>query len=228
MSTEEFVDVVSAVTALLGVLVWPVVLLFALVRFGPAIGTFLANLREFAVKGPGFEATATRSLEVAAALGGAVAANSNDTDEQGIRAPNGQARDVANLVAAMVTPSSIERAREKTILWVDDHPENNRREREAFAAMGFRLVLSTSTEDALDRVSERPFDAIISDMGRTGDSSAGYALLDALRERGERTPFFIYAGSNRHAAEARQRGAQGSTNRPDELLRMVTSSVTMN
>ena len=72
MDVDEFVAILGAVADVMGVIIWPAVLVFALVRFGPAIGNFLANLRELAVKGPGFEATATRSIEVAAALGVAI------------------------------------------------------------------------------------------------------------------------------------------------------------
>ena len=124
-----------------------------------------------------------------------------------------------------MTPTVVRRAHEATVLWVDDNPANNRMERDAFALMGFRFTLSQSTEDALARLGERRFDAIITDMGRSGDGSAGYTLLDAVRQQGDQTPFFIYAGSNRHKDEAMRRGAQGSTNRADELLQMVASTL---
>ncbi len=117
--------------------------------------------------------------------------------------------------------------REKTVLWVDDRPENNVFERQALESFGVRFVLSTSTEDALKRIGEGTFDAIISDMGRPPDARAGYTLLEALRGKGSRTPFIIYAGSRapEHIAEARLKGAQGTTNRPDELFEMVLDAV---
>jgi hypothetical protein len=48
-----------------------------------------------------------------------------------------------------------------------------------------------------------------------------------MRQRGLRTPFIIYAGSNapEHKAEARQHGAIGSTNRADELFELVLNAV---
>jgi hypothetical protein len=51
-------------------------------------------------------------------------------------------------------------------------------------------------------------------------------LLDKLRQTGNQTPFFIYAGSNapEHKAEALKRGAQGSTNSAKELFEMVTDA----
>ena len=42
-----------------------------------------------------------------------------------------------------------------------------------------------------------------------------------------RTPFFIYAGSNlpEHRKLAAQHGAQGTTNRPQELFELVTAAL---
>jgi CheY-like chemotaxis protein len=110
------------------------------------------------------------------------------------------------------------------ILWVDDRPHNNNYERGALESIGFRFVLALSTNEALQILSRQQFAAIISDMGRNEGPREGYALLDALRSRGDRTPFFIYAGSNapKHKREAIVRGAQGSTNDPQELFELVT------
>lgn len=118
-------------------------------------------------------------------------------------------------------------ARNRVVLWIDDRPANNVHERAALAAFGVSLVLSTSTEDALDRLEQERFGAIISDMGRPPDSRAGYTLLDAVRSRGLKTPFIIYAAGTRpeHITEARNRGALGTTNRPDELFRMVLQAI---
>jgi len=65
---------------------------------------------------------------------------------------------------------------------------------------------------------------IISDMGRGPDRRAGYTLLEALRSRGNETPFIIYTGESNPQLqdEARDKGAQGLTNRPDELFQLVT------
>lgn len=112
----------------------------------------------------------------------------------------------------------------KHILWVDDRPDNNIYERRAFEAMGFRFTLALSTREALDILSGTRFCTVISDMGRKEGPREGYALLDAIRENGDETPFFIYAGSNalKHKREAEMHGAQGSTNDPQELFSMVT------
>lgn len=52
------------------------------------------------------------------------------------------------------------------ILWVDDRPENNTYERQAFEAMGIQFTLALSTDEAFERLSQVKYAAIISDMGR--------------------------------------------------------------
>ena len=61
MSADEVVKLIDSASKLLGVLVWPALLAFVLVRFGPALKDFFANLGEFSLKGGGLEATAKRN-----------------------------------------------------------------------------------------------------------------------------------------------------------------------
>jgi hypothetical protein len=64
-------------------------------------------------------------------------------------------------------------------------------------------------------------------MGRPPDNRAGYTLLKAVRDSGNQIPYFIYAGSRapEHVEEARDRGAQGTTNIAAELIEMVVNSL---
>jgi CheY-like chemotaxis protein len=135
--------------------------------------------------------------------------------------------DVMQHTARTTDGSTQGEAPQKQILWVDDRPENNMYERNAFEAMGFRFTLAVSTNEALEILSRQRFAAVISDMGRREGQREGYVLLDALRRRGDQTPFFIYAGSNapNHKREAAEHGAQGSTNHAQELFDMVMRSI---
>ena len=139
----------------------------------------------------------------------------------------GNAEEAASVVNETLTPEVLRRAEGATVLWVDDTPTNNRFERKALETVGLRFELSTSTEDALKKIDEQDFDLIISDMGRRPDRYAGYTLLDALRSRGDRTPFIIYMDRSTPElqAEARNKGAQGLTNRPNELFQLVLSTI---
>lgn len=223
MTIDNVIKLLDATTKLLSVLVWPTVLVFVLIRFGSALREFIASMGEFSLKGAGFEASAKRKAEAAAAI--AAAAVSHPEVGASPEATARDARSAAQVVAEIVTPRMIRRAGRATVLWVDDWPSNNVHERQSLEAVGVTFVLATSTDEALGKLKRRSFDAIISDMGRPPDSQAGYTLLDKLRADGNQTPFIIYAGSRapEHRAEARRRGAVGCTNRPDELFEMVLS-----
>jgi CheY-like chemotaxis protein len=115
----------------------------------------------------------------------------------------------------------------RRILWVDDRPANNTYERQVFESLGLTFDLALSTDEALDQLRSSQYGAIISDMGRREGPREGYRLLDAVRAFDTNTPFFIYAGSNapEHKREAAGHGAQGSTNRANELVDMVTRAL---
>jgi CheY-like chemotaxis protein len=125
------------------------------------------------------------------------------------------------------TSAPLRSRKTKSILWVDDRPDNNFYEREALKRYGIEFELATSTETALHILSSSKFDVIISDMGRPPDPRAGYTLLKAVREKGDTTPYLIYAGSRarEHRDEAARQGAQGTTNIADELINMVLTAV---
>lgn len=113
------------------------------------------------------------------------------------------------------------------ILWVDDRPENNTYERQAFEGLGLRFTLALSTDQAFEQLAQAKFAAIISDMGRKEGPREGYVLLDRIRKEGDHTPLFFYAASNapEHKRETREHGGQGCTNNAQELFEMVTKAV---
>ncbi|MGA1840344.1 MAG: hypothetical protein ACMUIU_06935 [bacterium] len=79
----------------------------------------------------------------------------------------------------------------------------------------------------MDMLAQEKYSAIISDMGRKEGPKEGYVLLEKLREHDKITPFFIYAGSNKpeYKKMAKEKGAQGCTNNPQELYKIVTSYI---
>lgn len=115
----------------------------------------------------------------------------------------------------------------RRILWVDDRPDNNIYERQVFESLGLTFELALSTDEALERLKDSRYGAIISDMGRPEGTREGYRLLEAVRASDRVTPFFIYASSNKpeHKREAAERGAQGSTNGASELVELVTQAL---
>jgi CheY-like chemotaxis protein len=224
LNFDLYIKTLDAITRLLGVIVWPCVLLFVLVRFSSAIREFITNIGEFSLKGGGIDLSAKRKqAEATAALTAAAVSRPEDGTTPEIAAQD--AREAARIVAKVATPRVIRLAERSAVLWVDDRPNNNIHERQSLEALGIRFVIATSTDEALEKLKSRTFDAIISDMGRPPDSQAGYTLLDKLRKDGDLTPYIIYAGSRspEHQLEAQRRGAVGCTNRPSELFGMVLS-----
>ena len=225
MNTEQFTKLMEAVASLVQALGWPLLVLFLVLYFGAPLKKFLSDVGEFTFKAgaSGLEATAKRQQIEAAALLGAASASKTD-DSSGQKPPDeDKAREIANVVSQAIKPKGIRRLAEASVLWVDDNPSNNLYERKALEALGIRFTPSTSTNDALEKLRAYKYDVIISDMGRPPDKQAGYTLLAEKQKLGDTTPYIIYAGSNapEHKAEARHKGAVGSTNDPQELFQLV-------
>lgn len=140
--------------------------------------------------------------------------------------PESQLREIINVVSNATKKQKTDKWKNR-VLWVDDHPENNVYERQAFEAQGVEFLLALSTNDALELLKTNKFAAVISDMGRKEGPQEGYVLLEKLRSLENKTPFVIYAGSNQpeHKQLARERGAVGSTNRADELFQLVMGAI---
>lgn len=226
MSIDGFVSILDALSKLVGVLAWPALLLFVLVRFGPALREFFASLGEFTLKGGGLEASAKRKqAEATAALTAASAAKPGV--QKTPEAAASEAREVASVVADFSAPRLLRKAARSVVLWVDDRPENQAYERRALEALGIRVFQVASTASAFEFLNTQKVDVVISDMSRPPDERAGYTLLDSLRQQNDETPFIIYSGSGsaEHLRDARARGALGSTNRATELYEYVLSAI---
>lgn len=80
------------------------------------------------------------------------------------------------------------------LLWVDDQPANNRELVDFLELMGVSVQVARSTQEALLRMEERSYQALVSDYSRPGDPSeqpegsgpdwgAGARLADVLQKR---------------------------------------------
>ncbi len=110
------------------------------------------------------------------------------------------------------------------VLWVDDRPENNRREIEILEVLGIRSTLAHTTDAALKHLSDPKFDMLLSDITRNGSSQAGFDLLEFARKQAPELPFIFYVG---HADPKRGLPpyAFGMTDRPDELIHLVLDAI---
>lgn len=206
----------TAVSTVVGAVAWPLVVLLVAWLFRKALRDVVTRAHELSVTAPGVSITAKREAAATQALVRAAASKSR---------ASGLSRGTLRLEVEEASRVVEDFGRPPRLLWVDDRPSNNRHEVAAFEALGMVVELSTSTEDALRKISDdsRRFDLVISDMGRREGPMEGYVLLDALRKRKYNTPFLIYAASRKpeHYDESVRRGALGCTNRPKELMRMV-------
>lgn len=208
---QDFTDLIAAIA-------WPLTLIIVVVIFQAPLRALLRR-ENVELRGPGGWGVSAKGQEIAAnALVEASASRGGRFRERAAAETGVDA--VAREVEAL--------GRAPQVLWVDDHPSHNRQEVAALTSLGMHVHLSPSTEDAVNQIwAHGRYDVIISDMGRPPDTQAGYTLLDALRSRGDSTPFVIY--SSTRAPEyfdlAVRRGAAGCTNQPDELIDMVTNAL---
>lgn len=119
---------------------------------------------------------------------------------------------------------------QKHVLWVDDHPENNRREIAALAKLQVDVTTVTSTGEAMQALEgdAEGIDLVISDWGRPWDGpGAGMRLLSKMRGAGSSLPLVFYHGefdAARRASRTRQAeaaGALGEAVYPAELIPLV-------
>ena len=225
MSAENAATLLDSTVKLIDVLIWPTILIFVLIRFGPELREFFANLSELSLTVAGHGVTIKRQVAEAAAAMAAAAVARVESSGSGSAAQ--AAQEAVNTVAGAVSPRTVRRLANARVLWVDDKPDNNRYEREALEALGIRFVTARSTQEAMERLQRQHFDVIISDMGRDQDQFAGYTLLDQARSEGYTGPFIIYSSSNKaiHVAQTKQRGAFGATNDPGELFELVLAAL---
>ena len=117
----------------------------------------------------------------------------------------------------------------KHILWVDDIPGNIQYEKEAFEALGIKVTHVLNTDAAMQALQGKTnrFDLIISDMARKEGDTEGYVLLDRVRNKGIKAPFYFYVGSvdKEQRKKWQDRGAQDATNKASTLFSLVMEAL---
>ncbi len=109
----------------------------------------------------------------------------------------------------------------KRILWVDDHPENNKAETRMFEIFRVWITHAVSNDEAIDLLgSRKTFDLIISDIQRDGGGESGLTLPGRLKAAGHDVPVLFYCGIL-DETKGTPPGARAITNRPDELLHLA-------
>lgn len=123
------------------------------------------------------------------------------------------------------TTASINERKIRSVLWVDDYPENNSLMIGELTKSGMAVVLTRSTAGALSKLRSESFDTIITDMGRDAEGpAAGLELVREVRMVNQETPIIIYCSrksAQKFHDEAVKAGATAITSSEIELRQLL-------
>ncbi len=108
------------------------------------------------------------------------------------------------------------------LLWVDDHPDNNRIEMSLLEEAGARVDLQTTSSAALAALGHTKYDLILSDINREGDAAEGIKFSESIAKLQKNPLLIFYTGEIKKPVPA---FAFGITNRPDELVHLVLDAL---
>lgn len=111
------------------------------------------------------------------------------------------------------------------ILWVDDHPENNRSLIDQLPKDSVEVTTAQSNAEAWKLFTNRSFTLVISDITRDKEGSrAGLALLDSIRKKNGNIPFIFYTSpynKGESISAGIKSGALLTTSSSSELLNFL-------
>ncbi|MGJ4924825.1 hypothetical protein ACQR1H_31255 [Bradyrhizobium sp. HKCCYLRH2015] len=187
MTIDDLIKITTAVTGLLKTIVWPIVVLWIVLKFAPLIRDFLADMTEGSLKAFGVEATAKRKAAIHLA-----------TAELVKYTRQSDAKDTI----AFRTDDSIRSAETATqnrllhrlvgcrALWVDDNPGETFYERSALTSLGLELVIATDTQSAIALAVKEHFDVAIILPRHILPSDGADRLFESLL--GSSVPYIFY------------------------------------
>lgn len=216
-------DEPSSLIEAIASLAWPIIAVVAIVLLLPTLRRVVRD-RPFSIKVGAFEMSAQEASESLLRqiddLQDQLATVRRDLD--GLR----EAPQPPRPAPAASPPASGSAA----VLWVDDHPEHNAIEITRLTSLGFSVVTSRSTKEALDQLGSRPerFGVLITDIGRGFlGRTAGLDTIRQARGIGFGGTAIIYttpAAAHDRAADAAAATA-AITGSPAELVRLVQAAV---
>ncbi len=115
---------------------------------------------------------------------------------------------------------NLKAAKDKRVLWVDDKISSIKDEVDIYRSLKMNIDISTTTEDAIEKLLNFDYDLVITDMVRGEKTSAGIELLEEKKKINNPTNLIFYIGSL-DDDKGIPTGAFGITNRLDELLHLT-------
>jgi CheY-like chemotaxis protein len=221
---DSFVKVVGAIAALISSFAWPLVAVWLIWKFSPVIRDFLANISEGSLKGFGIEATAKRNAAVEILKADLAKSDGDKPAETNLQLIK-RAEHSIRSADALTDVLPIRELKGRSILWVDDDPDETYYERRAFTELGLDLDIETNAQEALVATSKRRYDVAVIVPAHIVPSPDGDLLIDTLRLAG--TPFIIYASKHDDEKELSHRvdGAFGLVSEVTSLILYVSSAV---
>lgn len=135
-----------------------------------------------------------------------------------------QESNVWQLADTVTAIRQVETVVPKTVLWVDDVPENNNFIAETLRRLGITVVQVTDNSKAFAFIGQNKPDIVITDIGRNNQDSDGYDLVGTLTQLFPKLPTIMYT-SQRYIEgkrdEAKRRGVWNITSSPAEIVRLT-------
>jgi CheY-like chemotaxis protein len=229
---DDAIKIMDAISRFFAGMGWPLAFIVGIIWLAPSLRELISRIDKISGKIAGNEfAVSTLQRNSANQLAAAIARQDQERADP-TKSINVNRQFSTSLERALQTTSRIQvdRTIGKVLLWVDDNPTNNIFEKQALAALGMTIKDAISTEEAMGLLNTQHFDVIISDMKRGNNDTAGYDLLQKARASGITAPLIFYTAraNEKFVAEARQRGAFGETNNPEQLITLVASALGAN
>lgn len=249
MNIDQWIKLLGVIVPLIQTLIWPALILFALLYLGKTVKNYVENLgRDKNVSeiiarlgSTGVEFSIKRQVQVATNLALAVKQGSKEISDEEVDSskhaiqglPGEKTEEIIQVASNAAAPQVVQQIAGARVLWVDDNPSNNTYIRAALEALGIQFVISTSTEDAMKEIhtNRKGFNVVISDLGRKTseayDRYAGFRLLEEIRKANINIPVIIYTGASRpeYQAKTKNLGGFGMTNKAQELFRLVIEAI---
>jgi CheY-like chemotaxis protein len=223
---------VAQIIEALGRLGWPVLVGVVLWKIYPALQRVLDS-RAFTIKVGEFQVTVQDATEQLRAtiedLQQKVSQIRAELDESAVPTTGGVAGRQAR--AEIVSPPApIRPVALRSVLWVDDKPEDKAYYITQLRSEAIRVLEVRSTREAIDYMASSPdtIGIVISNMGRwegeVFNHEAGLELIKSIREEGGETPVLVFAGKSkvaRYHEAVLASGGNGITWSPVELFEIV-------
>jgi CheY-like chemotaxis protein len=118
--------------------------------------------------------------------------------------------------------SDLKKKSKDRVLWVDDYPANNKTIIDVYRRIGVDFDLALDTEQALDHLSKKSYDLIISDIGRYPKDDAGIKMIREIKTKfADIPPIITYSADSaiaKYGKNALDEGASLATASARDLV----------